>query len=216
MSSPHHRTDGPAGRGPAEDALDARTRRARTEEMTVRAVGGGVYEVHSESDATYAVDVPGGRCTCPDHTYRRVWCKHLRRVAQAIAKGRVPPPGHVTVDCAACGAATVVDERAEPPHYCENCDLEPGEFAVDREAGDLVVVVEPPRGRADETAVPGHDVTVAEYPGNEPYPDEDPVVEVLYPLPAGVDGDDVEARHLRRYRFPVSRLRAAGEDERAD
>jgi hypothetical protein len=214
MSSPPSPLDVPATRGPDEDALDARTRRARTESMRVRAVGGGVYEVHSESGATYAVDVPGGRCTCPDHTYRQVWCKHLRGVAQSIAEGRVPPPGYVTGDCAACGSATVVDERAEPPHYCEDCDLAPGDFAVDRERDDLVVVAEPPRGRADETPVPGHGGTVAEYPGNEAYPDDDPVVEVLYPLPAGVGGDDVEARHLRRYRFPISRLRKADRDRR--
>jgi hypothetical protein len=197
------------------DALDDRTRRARTERMTVRPRGGGVYTVDSESGATYVADVPGGRCTCPDHVYRGVWCKHLRRVAQAIAEGRVPPPGRVAVDCAACGGRTVVDEPVAPPHYCADCDLAPGDVAVDRRNDDVVVVAERPRGRADETPVPGQDVTVADYPGNERYPDDDPVVAVLYPLPAGIDGDDVEPRHLRRYRFPVSRLRRAGADERS-
>ena len=196
------------------DPFDARTRRARSERFAVRPLGGGLYEVDSQSGNTYTVDVPGGRCTCPDHTYRRVWCKHLRGVAQAVAEGRVPPPGRVRVACDACGAPTEVDERAEPPHYCADCDLAPGDVAVDREHDDVVVVVARPRGRADETPVPGRGVTVAAYPGNEDYPDDDPVVEVLYPLPSGVAGDDVEGRHLRRYRFPVSRLRKAGEDGR--
>jgi hypothetical protein len=212
MSYPRPGVHSHPGRGPDEDALDERTRRARTERMSVRPVGGGLYEVTGESGDTYAVDVPGGRCTCPDHTYRRVWCKHLRRVAQSIAEGRVPPPGYATVACTACGDPTVVDERAEPPHYCDRCDLAPGDFAVDRERDDVVVVAERPRGRADETPLPDRAVTVADYPGNENYPDDDPVVEVLYPLPAGIDGDDVEPRHLRRYQFPASRLRPAGDD----
>lgn len=198
--------------GPDPDSLDDRTRRARNEQMQVRVLGGGVYEVDSESARTYRVDVPGGRCTCPDHTYRRVTCKHIRGVAQAVAEGRVPPPGRTTVDCRVCGRETVVDEQARPPHYCEACDLAPGDFVVDREAGNLVVVAERPRGRADETPIPGQDRTVAEYPGNEDYPEDDPVVEVVYPLPAGVGGDDVEGRHLQRYNFPVSRLRPAGDD----
>jgi hypothetical protein len=196
------------------DALDDRTRRARTERMRFRPMGGGVYEVDSESGNTYRVDVPGGRCTCPDHSYRRVWCKHLRAVAQAIAEGRVPPPGRIVVECATCGDEIVVDEDAREPHYCANCDLAPGDFAVDREGGDLVVVAERSVGRADEQPVPGTDYTVANYPGNERYPDDDPVVEVVYPLPRGVSGDDLAARHLRRYHFPVSRLRKSGTDER--
>lgn len=204
--------DDTAYSGVSDDALDDRTRRARTERMRVRAVGGGVYEVDAQSGNSYAVDVPGGRCTCPDHTYRRVHCKHLRRVARAVAEGRVPPPGRVAVDCSACGRETVVDEPVAPPHYCERCDLAPGDFAVDRERDDVVVVAERPRGRADETPLPDRAVTVADYPGNENYPDDDPVVEVLYPLPAGIDGDDVEPRHLRRYQFPASRLRPAGDD----
>lgn len=193
------------------EALDDRTRRARTEQMRVRALGGGVYEVDSESGNTYRVDVPGSRCTCPDHMYRRVTCKHLRRVAQSIAEGRVPPPGKAMVDCQVCGRETVVDEPVQPPQYCEDCDLAPGDFVTDRESGNLVVVAGSPQGRADETPVPDHDLTVAEYPGNESYPHDDPVVEVMYPLPAGLDADDVETRHLKSYHFPVSRLRRGDE-----
>lgn len=197
---------------PASAALDERTRRAYTERMPVRALGGGTYGVESESGGTYTVDLAGGRCTCPDHRYRGVWCKHLRRVAREVATGSVPRPGLAPVDCAVCGRRALVEEPAEPPHYCERCDRETGQFVVDRESGDLLVVAAGPEGRADERTVPGHDVTVAEYPGNEDYPDDDPVVEVVYPLPADLEPDAVEPRHLRRYSFPASRLRAAGED----
>lgn len=198
---------------PDPDALDDRTRRARTERMRFRPMGGGMYEVDSESGNTYRVDVPGSRCTCPDHSYRRVYCKHLRAVAQQIAEGRIPPPGRISADCATCGRTIEVDEQADPPHFCSDCDLEPGDFAVDRESGAVVVAAQRPTGRADETPIPGQDRTVADYPGNEEYPANDPVVEVLYPLPSGIDGDDVEGRHLKRYHFPASRLEPTGRGE---
>lgn len=54
---------------------------------------------------------------------------------------------------------------------------------------------------------------VVDYPGNGRYPHDTAVVEVPYPLPAGIDGDDVEPSHLRRYRFPVSRLLRAAREE---
>lgn len=199
------------GRSDPDEALDGRTRRARAERMRVRPMGGGVYEVVSASGTTYAVDVPGSRCTCPDHTYRGVVCKHQRRVAQEIAEGRVPPPGKAFVRCVSCNRELVVDETAAPPHYCADCDLAPGDFVVDRNAGDLLVVADRPRGRADETPVPNHDVTVSQYPGNRRYPGDDPVVEAMYPLPSGIESEDLATHHLRRYRFPVSRLRPAGQ-----
>ncbi|MEF8830090.1 MAG: SWIM zinc finger family protein [Halobacteriales archaeon] len=199
---------------PADDALDDRTRRARTEQMAVVALGGGIYAVDSESGATYTVDLPGGRCTCPDHRYRGGWCKHLRRVDGEVAAGTVPPPGFAPVECAVCGRRFHAAEPAESPHYCERCDRDPGEFVVDRETGDLLVVASGPAGRADETPVPGHDVTVADYPGNEGYLDDDPVVEVLYPLTSGTTGEDVAPGDLQRYRFPASRLRDSGDAER--
>lgn len=199
-----------SGADQSEEILDGRTRRARTEPMRVRPMGGGIYEVDSASGATYAVDIPGGRCTCPDHTYRGVVCKHQRRVAQEIAEGRVPPPGKAFARCVTCNRELVVEETATPPHYCVDCDLEPGDFVVDENTGDLLVVAERPHGRADEMPVPNHDVTVAQYPGNRRYPDTDPVVEALYPIPSGVESQDLASQHLRRYRFPLSRLRPAG------
>jgi len=197
----------------ADQALDERTRRARTERMAVSARGGGTYDVRTADGATYGVDLPGGRCTCPDHRYRGVWCKHLRRVAREVAAGSVPRPGLAPVDCAVCGRQFHAEEPVVPPHYCGRCDHAPGDTVVDRESGDLLVVAGGPEGRADETPVPGHDVAVAEYPGNEDYPDDDPVVAVLYPLPAGLDDEAIQPRHLRRYRFPASRLRPTGDRE---
>lgn len=201
--------------GTDADALDDRTVRARTERMRVEPLGGGLYAVETRDDNRYTADQLSGRCTCPDHRYRGGWCKHLRRVADEVAAGRVPPPGLAPVDCSVCGDAYLAEEPVRPPYRCPRCSLEPGEFVVDRLKGDLVVVAEPPTGRADEMPVPGHDVTVAQYPGNERYPADDPVVEVLYPLRAGADAGDITPWQLRRYRFPLSRVRRAGEDERA-
>ena len=188
------------------DEADPRSRRARAERMAVAPLGGGIYEVESQSDHTYFVDLPGGRCTCPDHMFRGVRCKHLRRVAIEVDEGRVPPPGKMAVDCAVCDSTLFVDERDDGPYLCEHCELRPGETVVDRETNDLLVVVQTTDQRADEVQVPGHDCTVTEYPNNDDYPDGDPVVEVLYPLPAGIGPDDVRPHHLRRYSFPISRL----------
>lgn len=201
---------------PGPDPFDERTARARTEPMSVTALGGSIYAVETASANTYTVDLPGTRCTCPDHRYRGGWCKHLRRVRHEVAQGTVPPPGMAPEECDVCGREIVVAEPVQPPVFCERCNLQPGDFVVDRETGNLLVVASAPDGRADETTIPDHDVTVADYPGNEAYPDGDPVVEVCYPLPAGLTSDEIEARHLRRYLFPASRLRPAGEDEPTD
>ena len=72
---------------------DPRTRRALTEDMTVHfGRCGPTYQVESESGKTYSVDVVAETCTCPDHTQRDVFCKHLRRVDLAIRAGVVPGP----------------------------------------------------------------------------------------------------------------------------
>ena len=191
---------------PRTDETDARSRRARAERMAVTPLGGGVYEVDSESGHTYFVDLPGSRCTCPDHMYRGARCKHLRRVAIEVDEGRVPPPGKMAVDCAVCDTTLFVDERDDGPYCCEHCELSPGETVVDAESDDLLVVVRTTDRRADEVQVPGHDCTVAAYPKNERYPGDDPVVEALYPLPSGMESDDVRPYHLRPYSFPISRL----------
>lgn len=190
------------------EETDPRSQRARAERMSVTPLGGGLYEVESQSDNTYFVDLLGGRCTCPDHMMRGVRCKHLRRVAIEINEGRVPPPGKEAVECARCESVVFVDEKtaAAGPHFCDRCRLEPGEPVVDRATGDLLVVVAMTDYRASQVEVPGRDCTVAEYPTNEGYPADDPVVEVLYPIPSGLRPEQVEPRHVRRYSFPRSRL----------
>ncbi|WP_132058980.1 SWIM zinc finger family protein [Halorussus amylolyticus] len=196
-----------ASLAPADvSAFDIRSQRARTERMGVTPLGGGVYEVESQTGHTYSVDLLGSRCTCPDHTFRQVRCKHIRRVAMEVTEGLVPPPGKETVACANCGAETFVEEGADGPHFCETCWLAPGEAVVDRETGDLLIVVRTTARRADEVEITGRDSTVADYPTNEGYRADDAVVEAMYPVPAGLRTADIKPHHLRRYSFPRGRL----------
>lgn len=188
------------------DDVNPRSQRARSERMAVAPLGGGLYEVSSQSGNTYTVDLPGGRCTCPDHMMRGVRCKHIRRVAMEINEGRVPPPGKEVAECTSCGDTVFVDENAPGPHLCADCEIRPGDPVVDRETGDLLVAVNVTDRRANEVQIPDRDCTVADYPTNADYDPRDPVVEVLYPLPAGVGPDDVKPHHMRRYSFPLSRL----------
>lgn len=191
---------------PADRVTDVRSQRARMERMGVTPLGGGVYEVASQSGNTYSVDLPGGRCTCPDHNFRGVRCKHLRRVAMEVNEGLVPPPGKQAVVCLNCGEETFVDERADGPFLCEECELQPGEAVVDRETGDLLVVVRTTTRLAGEEVIAACDCTVAAYPSNEAYSEADVVVEAMYPVPAGLSPEDLKPHHLRRYSFPRGRL----------
>ncbi|WP_227353352.1 SWIM zinc finger family protein [Haladaptatus salinisoli] len=187
---------------------DPRSQRARAERMAVTTLGGGLYEVESQSDNTYFVDLLGGRCTCPDHMMRGVRCKHIRRVAIEINEGRTPPPGKEAVECARCDSVVFVDERkADETHFCDYCELQSGDAVVDRATGDLLIVVRMTDRRADEVEVPDKDCTIAEYPTNREYPADDPVVEVLYPIPSGLRPEQLKEHHLRRYSFPRSRLK---------
>jgi hypothetical protein len=69
---------------------EARTRRARTEEMRVSLLQkGGKYSVRSESGNTYEVDLLAGTCSCPDDVDT---CKHLRRVDLELRANRIPRP----------------------------------------------------------------------------------------------------------------------------
>lgn len=199
---------------PVEGVTDLRSQRARMERMAVTALGGGVYEVESQSGNTYAVDLPGGRCTCPDHNFRGVRCKHVRRVAMEVTEGLVPAPGQQAVACRNCGDEVFVDETDPGPYFCGECGLDPGEMVVDRETGDLLVVVRTTPRRADEVEIPGHDCTVAAYATNEAYRPDDVVVEAMYPVPAGLGPDDLKPHHLRRYSFPRGRLARRREETR--
>ena len=70
--------------------LDQRDVRALTEYMTTLPLGSEVYSVTTESGSEYRVDAREGRCTCPDHQYREVECKHLRRIAFATGARPIP------------------------------------------------------------------------------------------------------------------------------
>ncbi|WP_257298377.1 SWIM zinc finger family protein [Haloarchaeobius sp. FL176] len=76
--------------------LEQRDARALTEYMTVLPLGGDVYSVTTQSGSEYRVDAREGRCTCPDHEYREVRCKHIRRIA--FATGERPIPAWVDAD----------------------------------------------------------------------------------------------------------------------
>ncbi len=187
--------------------LDDRSRRARTEAMSVRSFGTNVYEVTGESGATYTVDLGAARCTCPDYRFRDAQCKHLRRVAIEVTEGRVPPPGHVARVCRQCGEPAFVPNDADGPHYCADHRLAVGDVVVDRETGDEVLVVATADLRADGVAVPDRDLSVADYDTNADYPDDDPVVGAVYAGSVTVEETGPDPGTLRVYTFPRSRLR---------
>ena len=78
---------------------DQRDRRALTEAMSVLPEGGDIYTVVGQhNNGAYSVDARDGRCTCADHRYRGVTCKHIRRVAFATGERPVPlwvDPGRI-------------------------------------------------------------------------------------------------------------------------
>jgi hypothetical protein len=108
--------------------LDDRAARASVERMAVTPLAGGCYRVESEG-GTDTVDLPGRRCTCPDHGYRGVECKHRRRVAIEVTRDVVPPPGKREAACAVCDEESFVPETADPP-LCDDSRLEPGDGLV--------------------------------------------------------------------------------------
>ena len=190
---------GPRPLAPDTSRLDGRSARAWTEPMAVRALGDGQYAVENQQGRTYTVDLDAGDCTCPDHRIRGERCKHLRRVAIEVTRGRVPAPGKVRGTCRGCGREGFVPE--DGPAHCRDCRLEPGDLATDRETGDSVVVVAVTDEPADAVEVAGTGRSVADYETNAGYPRDDPVVEVVYPF----DGAASLAER-RRYSFPHSRL----------
>jgi hypothetical protein len=169
--------------------------------MAVRPLGAGRYAVESASGAEYLVDLPESDCACPDHAIRGERCKHLRRVAIEVTERRVPPPGRTEADCTVCGRESFVPESG--PAVCEDCWVERGDLATDRETGDTVVVHRLTDETAAERYIEAADCTVAGYPKNDGYPRDDPVVEVVYPFSGDADADLDERT---RYAFPYSRL----------
>ncbi|QCC58962.1 SWIM zinc finger family protein [Natrinema thermotolerans] len=193
---------------PSADHLTERSRRARTEPMSVLALGDGLYEVESASDHTYLVDLEAGRCTCPDHVFREARCKHVRRVAIEITEGRTPPPGEIAVACHDCGETCFVADNDPAPCYCDDHAISPGDIVVDRETGDRLTVVDVSELRADAVEIGAADCTVAEYGTNEDYDPDVPVVGAVYPH-ATVAANGVVPSSLKVYVFPRTRLERA-------
>ncbi|WP_265109304.1 SWIM zinc finger family protein [Halosolutus halophilus] len=193
---------------PSDDHLEERSRRARTEPMSVLALGDGLYEIDSASDHTYLVDLPAGRCTCPDHVFRNARCKHVRRVAIEINEGRTPPPGQIAAPCHDCETAVFVDEDHSGPAYCDEHAIRPGDTVVDRETGDRLTVVDVSVLRADAVRIRPEGTTVAEYGTNESYDSDVPVVGAIYPH-ATVAKNGVVPESLKVYVFPRTRLEKA-------
>lgn len=191
---------------PPADHLEERSLRARIEPMSVLPLGDGLYEVDSASDSTYLVDLEAGRCTCPDHVFRGVRCKHVRRIAIEITEGRTPPPGEITLECHDCAAPVFVDEDdAVEPVYCAEHAIRAGETVRDRETGDRLTVVDVSSYRADAVEITEADCTVAEYPTNDGYEPDVPVVGAVYPH-ASVKPNGVVPSSLNVYVFPRTRL----------
>ena len=97
-------------------SLDPRTRRARTEEMTVALRRtGGIYTVRGESGRIYRVDICKPDCTCPD--FRKTStdrCKHIRRVDLELRQRTIPTPdGRVPTRPLADGGLTRDSSRKE-------------------------------------------------------------------------------------------------------
>lgn len=200
-----HPVDTPASSkrplAPDTRRLDERSARAWIEAMAVRPLGNGRYAVDSQSGATYVVDLPAGDCTCPDHVIRGERCKHIRRVAIEVTSRRVPPPGKIRATCRVCQRESFVPEGG--PAVCAACGFERGDVVTDRETGDVLVVYRLTADRADERYIESAGCSVASYPGNDGYPPDDPVVEVVYPFSGGPHATLDERPH---YAFPLSRL----------
>lgn len=197
------------------DELNERTARARTESMTVEALGPDLYEVEGESGNVYLVAPLEGRCTCPDHTIRGARCKHLRRVGIEIARGTVSPLHRVTEHCAICGDVLYVDPDTARPQYCTRHQLSPGDTAIDRETGDRLFVVAVSDRRADEVHIEAADCTVAEYDRNDGYDPGDRVVAAVYDS-VTLDDRGPFPQELRVYSFPHGRLERVADERSAN
>ncbi|AFZ72967.1 SWIM zinc finger family protein [Natronobacterium gregoryi] len=196
---------------PSTDHLEKRSLRARTEPMSVLPLGDGLYEIESASDSTYLVDLEAGRCTCPDHVFRGVRCKHVRRIAIEITEGRTPPPGEISLECHDCDAPVFVEEdEAVEPAYCDEHAIWPGDVVRDRETGDRLTVVDVSPYRADAVSISEAVTTVADYPTNEGYDPDVPVVGAVYPH-ATVKRNGVVPSSLTVYVFPRTRLTTASD-----
>ena len=199
MTHPAHTAASPQQRLPASGTT-GRSRRARTEPMTVRPLRDRRYVVETDGGA-YVIDIERRTCTCPDHAIRGARCKHLRRVAIEITERRVPAPHERPAVCAVCGDGTFVPFDATGPQLCDRHAYHPGDVVVDRETGAELAVVATTNQRADRFRTQEGRL-VAGYETNRQYGGHEPVVEAVYLA---------DGRPRRRYHFPASRLRPASD-----
>lgn len=181
--------------------------RAWFEPMTVTRLDGWRWVVEDTGGAGHVVCLDGGECTCPAHERSDSPCRHARRVAMEINRGRYSPRERSIVALSrtvGSDPATAGDRHRS----AVDPDIEPGTVVFDRErpAGPPMLVVALTGDRADEVTVPGDGRTVAEYGRNRRYSPADPVVEVVYPHAVGRHADPT------RYSFPRSRLETRGDD----
>lgn len=86
MSTTNHSPKAASTDAQTLDNLDDRDIRALITPMTTLDDIGyvrdrdGQYSVTTDSGSEYTVDIHAETCTCPDHEYRGVKCKHIRRV----------------------------------------------------------------------------------------------------------------------------------------
>ena len=203
-------TEQPARRPPLAAPLEAggtgeRAHRARTEPMTLRPLRDGRTVVETDG-GTYVVGAAHERCTCPDHAIRGVRCKHIRRVDIDAAAGAIPPAGAREGVCALCGEPVIVD-CDQSTALCERHAVAPGECVLDRETGDLLVVVEATTDRADERWIDGGR-RIADVETNRHYGGHEPVIEVVYASALGRRAGGA----AKRYGFPAGRLRHTDRD----
>ena len=173
--------------------------------MTLRPLRDGRTIVETDG-GTYVVDDDHERCTCPDHAIRDARCKHIRRVEIDAAAGVIPPAGAREGVCALCGEPVIVD-LDQSTALCERHAVAPGECIIDRETGDLLVVVEATTERADERRI-DDGRRIADVETNRHYGSHEPVIEAVY---AGALGRRAGGA-AKRYGFPAGRLRHTDRD----
>lgn len=151
-----------AANGDSEAQIDERDVRALQQYLTVlddvgRARGADdLYLVTSESGSEYLVDAREQTCECPDHEYRNVRCKHIRRVAFATGAEPIPTSVddvdpqlgmHVEAAPATDGGMIVAEDDAEILEDADAVDQvvdEGEEWSLHVRDGDIFAVKQIP------------------------------------------------------------------------
>lgn len=130
-------TDTENTNAPAALAIDARTRRACEQSMTVVPHGGGsgMFDVYSASGGEYVVDLRDGVCTCPDYVHREPegGCKHQLRVKFEL--GILEPPAGLRSEHS---APTDVELARKRRGLDQDPEPEPVELSIEETAAAFV------------------------------------------------------------------------------